>query len=745
MNQNVRFANPLKVISTEADKAKEAMSGVGEKMSSVGQAVASGNAEIEQSTDAASKGLDDVAESGEKARGSLEGVSQAEGKASKETSKFKTALSSVKSAFKGMKMPFAEFLSSIKRIAMYRLLRSIIKQITQGFMEAYHAMYRWSQAGNDNNQFAESMDKIATALHYIHASLSALASPIINALAPAIDWLADRFVNLLNIINQVLATINNQSGWTRAIKKQITYGDTLSDTNKKAKELKKTLLGIDEINLLNGQTNSSTTDTDALYDFEWVKFDKDNGIYNFFKDMDWGEVIGHLATILAIIEGIKLAWKGANFLGGLALGSAAAYEFWSAFSDVFTKQMDEWTALKLLAGTVLAIAAGALIGKAFGHAAGGAAIGAIVAGVVVAVAAIIDMAKNGINWINTIAMYAGYAIAGVGLALVLGISGWWGILIAFILGTITLTVMELVTKWDFIWDIWKNAYIGLLHWAMNIGNFVISIIEWIANTMVKLIINPILSLVNFLSHTNFSIGNISIPKFDTGDFGETWNELMSPETTGKLYTIYQKVKDDVDWNKVVPYLREAIATGKAPEVKPEDQEEVDKMFFALNKNTEETKKASDGLMGAFSDKLSILGNTLGDLNLDSLTSSMKEYSSSLDGMMDGLNLDELSSSLSKSSFSMDNFLENFDVNSLSTELSNLATEASNFGADGTIAVDLETLISKVETIIGNQITGNNKQGDVYLDGDKVGKVMSKKSFIEKKSLDMYNQVGVLTY
>lgn len=745
MNQNVRFANPLKVISKEADNVKEAMSGVGEKVGAVGQAVASGNAEIERSAEGASRGLDGVTKASGEAKANVDGVAKAEDKASKETSKFGKALNWAKTQLKGIKLPFAEFLSSIKRIAMYRLLRSIIKQITQGFMEAYHAMYRWSQAGNDNNQFAESMDKIATALHYIHASLAALASPIINALAPVIDDLANKFVGLLNIINQVIATINNQSGWTRAIKKQITYGDTLSDTNKKAKELKKTLLGIDEINLLNGQTNSSTTDTDALYDFEWVAFDKDNALHNFFKDWDWGEAIGQLATILAIIEAIKLAWKGANFLAGGLLGAAAAYEFWKAFEDIFTKGMDLWTVAKLLAGVALAIAAGALIGKAFGHAAGGAAIGAIVAGTVVAIASIIDMAKNGINWINTIAMYAGYAIAGVGLALVLGISGWWGLLIAFILGTITLTVMELVTRWDYIWDVWKSTYIGLLHWAMYIGNFVISIIEWIANTMVDLIINPILSLVNFLSHTNFSIGKISIPKFDTGDFGETWNELMSPETNGKLFTIYKKVKDDVDWNKVVPYLREAIATGKAPEVKPEDQEEVDKMFFALNKNTEETKKASDGLMGAFSDKLSFLGNTLGDLNLDGLTSSMKDYSSSLNGMMDGLNLDELSSSLTKSSFSMDNFLENFDVNSLTTELSNLATEASNFGEDGTIAVDLETLIGKVEDIINNQLNGNKGTGDVYLDGNKVGKVLSKNTYTQRKSLDLYDQVGVLTY
>ncbi len=623
MNQNVRFANPLKVISSEAGKAKEAMSVVGEKMSTVGQAIASGNAEIEQSADAASKGLNDVVENGEKAKGSLEGVSNAESQASKETSKFRTALASVKSAFKGMKMPFAEFLSSIKRIAMYRLLRSIIKQITQGFMEAYHAMYRWSQAGNDNNQFAESMDKIATALHYIHASLSALASPIINALAPAIDWLADRFVGLLNIINQVLATINNQSGWTRAIKKQITYGDTLNDTNKKAKELKKTLLGIDEINLLNGANGSGTTDTDSLYDYEWVEFGKDNAIHNLFEDWDLGNVLRQLGAILLIVEGLKTLMSGNWLVGGGLLGSAAALEFWDAFDDIFTKQMDIWTGAKLLAGTALAIAAGASLGKAFGNTIMGAAIGGIIGGVTMTVAGIVDIVKNGLNWLNALATVAGGVITGISVAVLTGTSVIMGGVYGLVVGTIALIVATVIDKWTYLVDTWKNWITGFSQLSMSFGNFVISIIEMIANAMIKDLINPFLSFINALYHTNLSIPEVSLPKYNVGTVEEIWNTYLNPATTGKMYSVYDKIGKDVDWGQVAPQLR------------------------------------------------------------------------------------------------------------------------SVFASDGT--VDLDNLLGQLQIIADNQTNENKGQGDVYLDGDKVGKVMSKKSNIERKSLDLYNQVGVMTY
>ena len=723
MNQNVRFANPLKVISKEADNVKEAMSGVGEKVGAVGQAVASGNAEIERSAEGASQGLNAVAKSSGEAKANVDGVAKAEDKASKETSKFKTALAGVKSAFKGIKMPFAEFLSSIKRIAMYRLLRSIIKQITQGFMEAYHAMYRWSQAGNDNNQFAESMDKIATALHYIHASLSALASPIINALAPVIDDLADKFVGLLNIINQVIATINNQSGWTRAIKKQITYGDTLSDTNKKAKELKKTLLGIDEINLLNGQTNSSTTDTDALYDFEWVAFDKDNALHNFFKDWDWGEAIGQLATILAIIEAIKLAWKGANFLAGGLLGAAAAQEFWSAFQDVFNDKMDWWTGVKLLAGVALATLAGASIGKAFGNAIYGAAIGAIIGGAAMAVASIIDIVKNGLSWINAIGTVLGSVFVGVGLAIVTGTSIIMGGIYGLVVGVVALIVATVIDKWTYLVDYWKSIITGFSQLSMSLGNFVISIIEWVANAMVTYLFNPFLKFVNFLSHTNYSIGEISLPKYKVGTIEEIWNTYLNPQTTGKVYSLYDKVGKDVDWGKVAPYIREAIATGQAPNVRAEDQAEVNKMFELLAKSNEDSTEATSGL-----------------------TSALGGASTSIDNMMSGLKLGDLSTSLMNYSSSLDGWFNNVDLSSISTDISNLATEAStNFGEDGIIAFDLEALLGKVNDIINNQLNSNNKQGDVYLDGQKVGKVMNKNNAIQRKSLDLYDQVGVLTY
>ena len=98
------------------------------------------------------------------------------------------------------------------------------------------------------------MDTLATSSLYLKNSLGALATPIINAVAPAIDWLIDKFVTLLNVVNQVIALLTGAKTWTKAIKYPKEYaaaaGDAAGGAGKLAKALT-TILAIDELNPLN--------------------------------------------------------------------------------------------------------------------------------------------------------------------------------------------------------------------------------------------------------------------------------------------------------------------------------------------------------------------------------------------------------------------------------------------------------------------------------------------------------------
>jgi len=186
------------------------------------------------------------------------------------TSGAKKAGSSIKSVlskpFKGIgdsakqsSGKLGQLFGTIKRIAMYRLIRSAIKAVTDALKEGIQNAYAYSAAMG--GAFSKSMDALATSAQYLKNSLGAMAMPLINALAPAIDFIVDKFVDLLNVINMVIARLTGASTWTKAVKQPVKWGDATAGAAKGAnaamKELKATILGIDEINPLNDNSSGN--------------------------------------------------------------------------------------------------------------------------------------------------------------------------------------------------------------------------------------------------------------------------------------------------------------------------------------------------------------------------------------------------------------------------------------------------------------------------------------------------------
>lgn len=156
------------------------------------------------------------------------------------------------SAVSGAVKRLGGFLSAIKRIAIYRAIRSALKEITQGFKEGMDNLYQYSLL--INGTFKDSMDSLATSALYLKNSLGAMVAPIVNALAPAVDYLVDKFVDLLNTFNELIATLTGASTWTRALKYPKAYAEEADKASGSAKKLRATLLGFDEINRLDDNT-----------------------------------------------------------------------------------------------------------------------------------------------------------------------------------------------------------------------------------------------------------------------------------------------------------------------------------------------------------------------------------------------------------------------------------------------------------------------------------------------------------
>ena len=159
---------------------------------------------------------------------------------------------------------FGHLFHTMGRVAFMRAIRGAIKMITQALKEGVTAVYDWASAVG--NSFVGTMDSIATSLTYFRNSIGAAISPILDAIAPVLDAVIDKCVAVINVFNQLIATLTGASTWRKAEKVATSFGGATNNAakgannaNKAAKELKRTLLGFDEINRLDDQDTSSSS------------------------------------------------------------------------------------------------------------------------------------------------------------------------------------------------------------------------------------------------------------------------------------------------------------------------------------------------------------------------------------------------------------------------------------------------------------------------------------------------------
>jgi phage-related protein len=241
------------------------------------------------------------------------------------------------------------FLSSIKRIALYRMIRFAMSQLTQCFKDGINNLYNYSALMGGT--FANSMNSLATNAQYLKNSMGAMAAPLINALAPAIDFVIGKVVALFNILNQLFARLTGSKTYTAAKKVAATYGGAAKDAagtaskaaKKAADEIKRYTLGFDELNILGdknkdssgsggggGGGGASTPDYGSMFE----ELPIDNSISKFvdklkeaFEAGDWKE----LGTILGnkfneIVDSID--WAGFGKKVGYGINGAVQTAYW---------------------------------------------------------------------------------------------------------------------------------------------------------------------------------------------------------------------------------------------------------------------------------------------------------------------------------------------------------------------------------------------------------------------------------
>jgi len=232
-----------------------------------------------------------------------------------------------------------QMFSSLKRIAMYRLIRAFLSALTKALKEGINNLYQYSNAMGGT--FAQSMDRLATSASYLKNSLGAMAAPIINALAPAIDFVIDKIATLLNYINMLFARLSGASVFTAAKKQAKSYGDSLAGAGgsaaKAAKEIRDATTGIDELNIIMEKDNSGGGGGGAGTDYGsmFEELPIDNSVSEFadklkaaFEAADWkglGTILGD--KVNEMIDSVN--WEGVGSKIGYWLNAAiqTAYYF----------------------------------------------------------------------------------------------------------------------------------------------------------------------------------------------------------------------------------------------------------------------------------------------------------------------------------------------------------------------------------------------------------------------------------
>lgn len=197
----------------------------------------------------------------------------------------------------------SQFLSSVMRIAKYRLIRSALKAIVSAFQEGLKNAYMFSKGiGGD---LAEALDTLKTKSTTMKNQMGAAFGGLITAITPIVVGIIKIINTLAAAITRLIAILGGKSYWLRAKDNWTEWGEAASGAGGAAKEALRYLAPFDELNRLpdensgGGGGGGSTPDFSSM--FEQVSIEEGAGfldtlteafqnIANWFDTQNWQEL-----------------------------------------------------------------------------------------------------------------------------------------------------------------------------------------------------------------------------------------------------------------------------------------------------------------------------------------------------------------------------------------------------------------------------------------------------------------------
>ena len=237
----------------------------------------------------------------------INNVQQAASKAGRATQEASKGVKELSKAASKSKSPLDNFVASLKRIAFYRFLRTIIKEVTQAFQEGLGWAYQFSSGiSGEGHRFAAAMDSMTSATTKMKAQLGAAFAALLTAIMPILLQIIDLVTRAANAITQLISAFTGKT-YLKAQDTVQKFADTTAAGAKAAKEWKNQLLGFDEINRLEapsdgGGSGGGGIDPSSLFepaDIEQKWLDLVNRIRPIFED-----IRGIFSGLIEFLEGV---------------------------------------------------------------------------------------------------------------------------------------------------------------------------------------------------------------------------------------------------------------------------------------------------------------------------------------------------------------------------------------------------------------------------------------------------------
>lgn len=223
---------------------------------------------------------------------------------------------------------FGGALSMIKMSVMYSMVFRAISGIGKALSEGYQNLAQYSSG------FNQTASSLMSSLTQLKNSFIAAFAPIITHVMPALTTLINGLSTAMSYVGQFIAALTGNKTFTKAAAVQQNYAESLGKTSDAAKEVKKSLLGIDELNILSKQDSGSGADKSSVGGvspsemFEEIKIDS--------KVLDFIEKLKKLLG--PTIDAFNRLWnEGLSKLGNFT---------WTALKDFYNEflvPMGKWT------------------------------------------------------------------------------------------------------------------------------------------------------------------------------------------------------------------------------------------------------------------------------------------------------------------------------------------------------------------------------------------------------------------